>query len=195
MESVAPTVEPQNAPAQFVRTMEGRITLWSPAMEERYGFTGQEADGRISHELLGTVFWQAKRQIDLTLIEKKEWSGGLIHYRMDGRAVMSGNHWHLDQDTDGHEMLVTETHLDIVPPDAASGGDLGDAMTAIAHEFTEPLQAISSYIAACQIGLKSAWPDLARQREALTLAADQVVRTAKTLRLLRVLGTALRDGR
>ena len=45
-----------NAPAMLIRTMQGHVTHWSPAMEQRYGFTANEAVGQIAHQLLGTIF-------------------------------------------------------------------------------------------------------------------------------------------
>src|SRR4051794_37760933 len=43
-------------------------------------------------------------------------------------------------------MLVTETHLDILPAGTVAGGEFGDVMTPFAHELSEHLTAISLYV-------------------------------------------------
>ena len=34
------------SPDRLIRTMDGRITSWSPGMQRRYGFTRQDARGQ-----------------------------------------------------------------------------------------------------------------------------------------------------
>jgi hypothetical protein len=45
--------------------------------------------------------------------------------------------------------------------------ELGDAIAVIAHELSEPLTAIASYVTACERGLEPGWPDRARIRQGL----------------------------
>jgi PAS domain-containing protein len=40
----------------FVRKFDGTILHWTTGAEELYGLTAEEAVGRVSHELLQTVF-------------------------------------------------------------------------------------------------------------------------------------------
>ena len=42
--------------AVFVRTVEGEIVYWTVGCQEVYGYSIKQARGRISHELLQTVF-------------------------------------------------------------------------------------------------------------------------------------------
>src|SRR5262250_73643 len=43
------------APA-MVRTLDGKILHWGRGLEALYGWTAEEAVGRVSHQLLGTEF-------------------------------------------------------------------------------------------------------------------------------------------
>ena len=94
------------APAMLIRTLKGRITLWSPAMAERYGFTSEQALGHVAHELLRTIFWTSQHEIEAMLLEHKSWTGGFIHRRSDGRLVMTAHHWHLHDGRDQGEALL-----------------------------------------------------------------------------------------
>ena len=184
--------ESHDLPAALIRQMDGRIAFWSPAMEERYGFAACEAIGRASHQLLRTTSWQALDEIETVLVDRNEWFGGLIHRRADGRPVMAANHWYFLAETGVREALVTELHSDIVPVGSVAGAQLADVMATVAHELSQPLTAIGSYISGTQRTFKTGWPDRIRSGQAMTQATAQVTRTRETLRIIRGLGNDLR---
>ena len=66
------------SPDVLIRTMEGRLMLWPAGMEQRYGFTSEQALGHLSHQLLKTTFPQALNEIEEILLRRRNWSGGLI---------------------------------------------------------------------------------------------------------------------
>ena len=179
-------------PAALIRQMDGRIAFWSPAMEERYGFAACEAIGRASHQLLRTTSWQALDEIEAVLVDRNEWFGGLIHRRADGRPVMAANHWYFLAETGVREALVTELHSDIVPVGSVAGAQLADVMATVAHELSQPLTAIGSYISGTQRTFKTEWPDRIQSGRAMMQATSQVTRTRETLRIIRGLGNDLR---
>jgi PAS domain S-box-containing protein len=51
----------------LVRDMQNRIVLWNDGAVEMYGFSKEEATGRISHELLQTQFPKSLAEIDAEL--------------------------------------------------------------------------------------------------------------------------------
>jgi PAS domain-containing protein len=57
----------------FVRDPGGRITLWTSGMERLLGWRRDQALGRVSHELLGTVFPRPLAEIEAELLRKGEW--------------------------------------------------------------------------------------------------------------------------
>jgi hypothetical protein len=180
------------APDRMIRTTEGRITAWSPGMQRRCGFTSEEAQGRISHQLLRTAFPQALQAIEATLEQQNSWSGGLIHHRADGTAVMTRNHWYVYHDADRQSRFVAEVHSNIAQDGSAARDEFADVIAALAQELTEPLLAISDYVNGAQRSLQAGWPDLNSVREAIERASTQIARGADGMRLLRELADTMR---
>jgi hypothetical protein len=180
------------APDRMIRTTEGRITAWSPGMQRRCGFTSEEAQGRISHQLLRTAFPQALQAIEATLEQQNSWSGGLIHHRADGTAVMTRNHWYVYHDADRQSRFVAEVHSNIAQDGSAVRDEFADVIAALAQELTEPLLAISDYVNGAQRSLQAGWPDLNSVREAIERASTQIARGADGMRLLRELADTMR---
>ena len=108
---------------------------------------------------------------------------------------MTANHWHFHRQTNDQEMLVTELHSDIVASGTDAGRRLGDVMTTIAQELSQPLTALGNYISGVQRGLQSAWPDKLHLDHGMTEAVAQLARTSEALHRLRSLGENLRDPR
>jgi signal transduction histidine kinase len=173
--------------------MEGRITAWSPGMQQRYGFTDGQAHGRPSHQLLSTCFPQALRDIQAVLVQQKTWSSGLIHRHADGRAVMTVNHWYFHPDVDDQSSLVTEVHSDVAHEGNGMYRRLADVLAVLAHELTEPLTAMRTHVDDAQRTLQPGWPDLGRVREAMAQASSQIARSAEGADLLRDLANGMRD--
>ena len=182
-------------PAALIRGMDGLIAYWSSAMEDRYGFTAEEAVGQVSHQLLRTSSWQDIGEIEAVLVDRNIWHGGLIHRRADGQPVMAGNQWYLHRQTNDQGMLVTELHSDIVATGTDASRQLADIMTTIAQELSQPLTALGTYISGVRRGLQPAWPDKVRVDQGMTETVAQLARTSEALNRLRSLGENLRDPR
>jgi two-component system sensor kinase FixL len=178
---------PSASPDMLIRTMEGRLTFWSPGMEQRYGFTNEQALGQTSHQLLKTIFPKALNEIEDTLQSQSNWSGGLIHRHSDGRSIMVVGHWYLQRAVDGRDAVVTEVHS------RAVGRELADLIAMLAHELSEPLTAISNYINAAQRIADGAWPNREGLRNAMAQAANQIARGAAGINLMRDLANELRS--
>ncbi len=191
----APSDGPANAPGTLIREMDGQIAFWSPAMEERYGYSAEEAVGQISHQLLRTTSWQALTEIEAALADCNSWDGGLIHHRADGRPVMTATHWHLHRAAGDRGALVTELHAGIASASAQEGGELADVMTTLAHELSQPLTAIGGYVVGARRSLRKGWPDRARLGQAMDEVIAQIARAGESLRQLRALGEDLRGAR
>ena len=184
------------AAGALIRTREGRITFWSPEMEQRYGFVAEEALGRMSHELLRPSHWQSVSEIEAILAERSEWSGGLIAHRIDGQPVMVANYWHLHAGTDDEgSALVTEVHTDIVDPGTPASRELADVVTTIAQELSQPLAAISGFVGGAQRSVQRAWPDRGMLDRGLADATTQIACAGEMLSRVRALGEALRQPR
>jgi PAS domain S-box-containing protein len=97
----------------MVRDTRGHILLWSLGSERLYGFTEQDAIGRISHQLLHTRFPQPLRQIEHTLEVTGAWEGELLHRKRDGSQVTVWSVWRLHRDLRSGAPSVLESNTDI----------------------------------------------------------------------------------
>jgi PAS domain S-box-containing protein len=97
----------------FVRDMREVITFWNRGAEEQYGWTRAEAVGRVSHELLRTVFPAPLAGIKEELMRAGRWEGELVHARRDGTMVVTTSRWALQRDEGDRPIAVLETNNDI----------------------------------------------------------------------------------
>jgi PAS domain S-box-containing protein len=68
----------------FVRDMIDVITYWNRAAEELYGWTSEEAVGKVPYQLLQTVFPAPIEAIRAQLLRTGRWEGELVHTKADG---------------------------------------------------------------------------------------------------------------
>jgi PAS domain S-box-containing protein len=99
--------------AIFVRDLDSRISFWSRGATETYGWSGQEAKGQVSHELLHTTFSIPRPGIEALLQQKGEWDGELTHVKKDGSAIVVASRWSLQRDTNGNPRAILEINRDI----------------------------------------------------------------------------------
>lgn len=92
----------------FLRRLDGEVLYWTKGAEELYGFTTAAALGRVSHELLQTVFPTTLAEIDARLVSQREWEGRLRHTRCDGREIWTESLWRLREGD-----LVVEQNTDV----------------------------------------------------------------------------------
>jgi PAS domain S-box-containing protein len=97
--------------AIFVRDSRDRITYWNNGARQLYGYTSEEALGRVSHELLRTKFPEALERITERLNRDRRWTGELIHKRKDGSQLVVASRWALDEH--GNAYSILETNSDI----------------------------------------------------------------------------------
>ena len=97
----------------FVRDMNDVITYWNRGAEERYGWSSEEAVGRITHELTQTSFPAPLREINAELLKTGRWEGELIHTRRDRTQVIVATRWALQRDESGNPVAILETNNDV----------------------------------------------------------------------------------
>jgi signal transduction histidine kinase len=180
------------APAMLIRTLPGHVTMWSAAMEQRYGFSSGEALGQAAHELLRTVFWKPQRDIEAVLMERQSWSGGLMHRRSDGKTVLTAHYWHLHQAVDCSEPLLSELHADVALADTHCADVLADLVGSIGHELSQPLTAMANYVIGASRALQPERTDNMKPNEALLAAIEQIDRIKEGMSLFRELSETLR---
>jgi PAS domain S-box-containing protein len=99
--------------AIFVRSLERQIGFWNRAAERLYGWKREEAQGKISHDLLQTVFPRPLAEIEAEVFEKGTWEGELIHTCRDGSKRIVSSRWALRTSPEGNPISVLESNRDI----------------------------------------------------------------------------------
>lgn len=98
--------------AIFLWRKPGGIEFWNRGATELYGFTPQEAIGRLSHDLLRTKFPQALEEIEDELLARGSWSGELRHITRDGHEIIVSSRFQVVSQS-GNEILILESTRDI----------------------------------------------------------------------------------
>jgi two-component system sensor kinase FixL len=91
----------------MLRTRDGTIRQWSPALTRLYGYSTAEVLGRKAQELLRTDYSGRHAQIRSEIDARGEWSGDVINRRKDGTKIVAAVHCARIPDED----LVVETHV------------------------------------------------------------------------------------
>lgn len=96
-----------------VRDMQDRIVQWSQGAQAIYGFSGNEAIGRVCHKLLNTEFPVPLAEIQRVLAANGAWEGELRHRSRAGQTVYVASKWVLYRDAQGAPIRVLEVDADI----------------------------------------------------------------------------------
>jgi PAS domain S-box-containing protein len=99
--------------AIIVRDKTDRVTYWNKGATKIYGYTRQEALGKVIRDLLKTEHPEPRSKIYQTLLRDNYWQGELVHTRRDGRRITVFSRWALDRDAQGNRAYLLETNNDI----------------------------------------------------------------------------------
>jgi PAS domain S-box-containing protein len=97
--------------AIFAWEIEAGIQYWNEGARELYGYSREEALGKISHELLKTVHAQGMATFLAELERDGRWQGELTHRTKDGCLVTVESHQQMVRR--GDRRLFLETNRDI----------------------------------------------------------------------------------
>jgi PAS domain S-box-containing protein len=99
--------------AIIVFDLDFRIALWSRGAIDTYGFSAEEAVGRLVSELLNPVLPGTFESIKSYLAKTREWEGEIRHTRRDGKQIVVSSRWSLLRDEEGHPTAIMEINRDI----------------------------------------------------------------------------------
>jgi PAS domain S-box-containing protein len=91
--------------AIIVRNLNGEIRYWNHGAEALYGWSRDQAAGRIVHQLLKTEFPEPLESIEMTLLGACRWEGELRHTTRDGRTVIVSSRWAVRKADEHFEVL------------------------------------------------------------------------------------------
>jgi len=150
--------------AIIVRDPESRVIFWNQGAENTYGWTAEEAIGRVTHELLQTRFPVSREAVDVAIQERGEWGGELTHITRKGAAIVVTSRQSLRRDERGTAAAILEINSDITERKRAEEAlskaqaelahvtrvtTLGEMTASIAHEVNQPLAAVVNNASAC----------------------------------------------
>ena len=92
---------------------ESRIRFWNNEAEAIYGYSRDEADDQITHDLLATVFPEPLAEVNQALASSGQWAGELRHTRKDGQVITVSSRQALARGQDGQPVAIIELNSDI----------------------------------------------------------------------------------
>jgi len=169
----------------FVMDMKGVIKYWNRGAEEQYGWNGEQAVGKVVHDMLNTVFPSPLEEIKAEVTRTGRWEGELLHTKKDGTQLVVASRWALQRDEQGSPLAILETNNDISDRLRAEEqretlrqleaelahinrvSMMGELAASIAHEVNQPLSGIVSTGGACLRWLAGDPPNVEEAREAV----------------------------
>ena len=97
----------------IVRDLDNRITFWNRGAEQKYGWSREEALGKITHTLLKTKPRLPFVEIESELHEQRYWEGELVHTTKAGQEITVASRWVLQCDAHGNATSIFEINNDI----------------------------------------------------------------------------------
>jgi PAS domain S-box-containing protein len=97
----------------LIRRLDGTILFWNTGAERLYGWSKDEALGRVSHTLLHTVHPKPLQEIDADLLRDGHWAGELRHRKKDGSVLWVASYQAVHYDENGAPASVVEVNNDI----------------------------------------------------------------------------------
>ena len=182
--------------AILVRDPESIIIFWNQGAEQLYGWSAQEAIGKVSHELLQTRFPQSHEVTDMVLGQWGRWEGQLTHTRRDGAQVIVESRQVLVRDegdqgsASAQPIAILEINRDITEREhlqheqvEAQARELtlqqtkermDEFLGIVSHELRTPMTTIKGNIQLAQIRLQYAMRGLLNGNDALHTTLDEI---------------------
>jgi len=119
LESLTGTLQEQAALLQLahdaiiVRDLNSAIRFWNRGAERTYGWSKEEALGKVTHDFLQTEFSVPCEEIERALYEAGIWEGELVHRTRDGARLVIESRQALRRDDQGQPLDILEINRDI----------------------------------------------------------------------------------
>ncbi|MDO9489456.1 MAG: PAS domain S-box protein, partial [Sphingomonadaceae bacterium] len=97
----------------FVRDRAGHILSWNAASATLYGWTREQAVGRLVEELIPSRRADRDAAREAQLIEAGRWEGRLVRAAADGRMITVEARWSVRRDATGEIIEIIETGRDV----------------------------------------------------------------------------------
>jgi hypothetical protein len=102
--------------AIIVRDMNDVVTYWNAGAEEIYGWKREEAVGKITSQLLHSMYSTSLDVLKAEVVRESRWEGELAQTRRDGSKIVVASRWALQQDVEGRAVAVLQIDSEITDP-------------------------------------------------------------------------------
>ena len=97
----------------IVHGMDGIIRRWTNGCEQLYGWSAEEAVGRIVHELLATEFPLPLPDLRNQVLREGQWSGEVVHKHKSGRRLFVATRWVAAEGKNSAVSVIIQTNNDV----------------------------------------------------------------------------------
>lgn len=174
--------------AIIVRDLDDRIIYWNKSAERLYGWSANEAIGKIGRDLLYQETPPDLEEAEVAVREWGKWRGEIAQVTKEGREIIVASRWTLVRDDQNrpHQKLIVNTditeqkRLEAEVQRAAQLSFVGELAAGLAHEIKNPLAGIQGAVDILIRRRDKADPE----REALEGMRHEVTRIDSTVRAL-----------
>ncbi len=148
--------------AILIRDLDSRVLSWNRGAETLYGWTEQEARGRVTHQLLQTRFPISREAVDQALVEQGSWEGLLHHLNRHGQQVIVESRQVLIRNGEEKTSSILEINRDVTERERllqeradaqaralafqASIRQMGEFLSLVSHELRTPVTALKTLV-------------------------------------------------
>lgn len=99
--------------AIIIHDIQGKILFWNEGAAKMYGWTREEAIGKICHKLLQTQFNGYLNEIYGHIMDDGYWKGELVQTTRDGSQLIVDSRWTLKTDENDKAVSILEINTNI----------------------------------------------------------------------------------
>jgi PAS domain S-box-containing protein len=127
--------------AVMVRDLKGTVRYWNRGAQELYGWSAEQAVGKVAQDLLKTIFPMPLEQIEAEVVGRGRWEGELVQTRKDGSEIVVASRWSLQRDESSAPVAVLVTNNDITERKRAE-----DAARRTDKELRDFIDAVPAFV-------------------------------------------------
>jgi two-component system, LuxR family, sensor kinase FixL len=180
--------------AIIVRSFDGaKIQFWNNGAAQVYGWSTEEAVGKVVHKLLCSRYQEPLNEIESKVARTGRWEGELIQTRKDGTEIILESRWSVRRSPDGRPLEILQLNSDITSKKYAEQkaqenewlAGVGTMTAIFAHEIGNPLHSISTSLELVERQLEGKLKPGSRLKKTLELSSQEIQRVSALLREFR----------